>query len=182
MDVFSVLGDFVRYLGDWLPRPRIVRATEGGVQFWFGSRVRVVKPGWRIDWPALADFEVVPVVRQVIQLEPQTLLTRDGKPVIAGAVVVYSIADVRKYLVENYDADDSLAEVAAHAVRDAVVSKTAEEIQVTDGRRSIDKALTAGARRALAEFGVEVETVRLTDLAPARVLSLVGLPAPQGSD
>jgi regulator of protease activity HflC (stomatin/prohibitin superfamily) len=174
MDFFTVIGEAVRYLGEWIPRPRIVRLTDGGVRFWFGRWVSVVQPGWRLEWPAFMELEIVPVVRQVTQLAPQTLFTRDSKPVIAGAVIVWSIEDVRKYLVENYEAEDSVTEVAGYAVRDAIVGKTLDQIQETDGRSSIDRSLLAAASKALAMFGVKVEVMRLTDFAPARVLNLVG--------
>lgn len=181
MDVLSVIGEFMHSLGNWIPRPTIVRATEGGVAFWFGKWVKVVQPGWRLNWPALMALEVVPVVRQVIQLRPQTLLTADSKTIIAGAVIVYSINNVRKYLVENFDTEESIAEISGHALRDAVIGKTLAQIQETDGRRSIDRALVVEASKALANFGVNVETMRLTDFAPARVINLVGLnnPDPQ---
>lgn len=174
MDFMTALGEFVRYLGEWIPRPRIVRLTDGGVRFWFGRWASVVRPGWRLEWPAFMELEIVPVVRQVTQLTPQTLFTKDSKPVIAGAVIVWSIEDVRKYLVENYEAEDSVTEVAGYAVRDAIVGKTLDQIQETDGRSSIDRSLLAEASKALAKFGVKVETMRLTDFAPARVLNLVG--------
>jgi len=174
MDVMTVLGEIIRYLGEWIPRPRIVRLTDAGIRFWFGKWASVVRPGWRLEWPAFMELEVVPVVRQVTQLVPQTLFTKDSRPVIAGAVIVWSIEDVRKYLVENYEAEDSVTEVAGYAVRDAIVGKTLEQIQETDGRRGIDRALLAEASKALVKFGVKVEIMRLTDFAPARVLNLVG--------
>jgi regulator of protease activity HflC (stomatin/prohibitin superfamily) len=174
MDFMTVLGEIVRYLGEWIPRPRIVRLTDGGIRFWFGKWASVVRPGWRLEWPAVMELEIVPVVRQVTQLTPQTLFTRDSRPVIAGAVIVWSIEDVHKYLVENFEAEDSVTEVAGYAVRDAIVGKTLEQIQETDGRRGIDRSLLAEASKALAKFGVKVEVMRLTDFAPARVLNLVG--------
>lgn len=168
------IGELVEYLGSWIPRPEIVRATERGVAFWFGKWVRVVNPGWRLNWPALMELETTPVVRQVLDLEPQTLMTKDGRPVIAGGVVVFKIQDVRAYLVENYDADDAIGEVASAALRDAIVGRSLEEIQETDGRKSIDKRLSSIAQEALTPFGVVVEYVRLTHFAEAQVINYVG--------
>lgn len=174
MDLFTVFGEAIRYLGEWIPRPRIVRLTDGGIRFWFGKWASEVRPGWRLEWPALMELDIVTVVRQVTQLSPQTLFTRDSKPVIAAVSIVWSIVDVRKYLVENFEAEDSISEVAGYAVRDAIVGKTLEQIQETDGRKGIDRALLTEASKALDKFGVKVETMRLTDFAPARVLNLVG--------
>tara|TARA_R110002094_G_scaffold220250_1_gene192789 strand:- start:26517 stop:27068 length:552 start_codon:yes stop_codon:yes gene_type:complete len=174
MSMWAVIGELLHFLAAWIPRPQIVRANEQGIAFWFGKYVRVVKPGYRISWPAIMDLEILPVARQIIQLNPLTLYTKDCKSVIAGAVVVYSITDIRKFLVENHDAEESIVEIAGATLRESIVSKTLEQVQVTDGRASADKTLTKKCAKALADFGVEVETMRLTDFAPTRVLNLVG--------
>lgn len=171
---FEWIGEALTWVADWLPRPRIVCLNEGGVQFWFGSRVRVVKPGWRLDWPAIATLEIIPVARQVLNLEPSTLTTADGHAVIAGGVVIFKVADVRKYLVDNIDADEGIAEAARMALRDAVVGKSFQEIQESDGRKKVDTRLTAAAQATLEPFGVSVERLSLTDFAKAQVLNVVG--------
>ena len=137
---------------------------------------RILK-GPRIYWwlPCISDSEIVPVRRQVIDLAPQPLTTKDGRSVIAGAVVVYDIQDVRKFLVENTDAAESLAEVAGAALRDAIVSRTLDEIQKND-RKTTDNALTKAAKDHLAEFGVRIERMRLTDFAPAQIINVIGTP------
>jgi len=174
---FEWIGDSLTWAADWLPRPRIVRLTEGGIQFWFGSRVRVVKPGWRLDWPALADLEIVPTARQTLNLEPQTLMTADNRPVVAGGVVVYRVSDVRCYLVDNVDAEEGIAEAARAALRDAITDETLDQIQETDGRKKINNRLAKAAQGLLTSFGVSVEYVRLTDFSTAQVLNVVGAPS-----
>lgn len=175
MNLFSVLGDLVNWLGSLLPRWGLVRSTEAGVVFHRKGQ-RILK-GPRLFWwlPCISEVEIVPVVRQVIDLIPQTLMTKEGKSVIAGAIVVYAVADVHKYLVENHDAERSLAEVANAALREAIVSKTLAEIQEND-RKTMDNALTRAAKDHLAEFGVEIERMRLTDFSTAQIVNYVGAP------
>jgi regulator of protease activity HflC (stomatin/prohibitin superfamily) len=174
---FEWIGEALTWVADWLPRPRIVCLNEGGVQFWFGSRVRVVKPGWRLDWPAIATLEIIPVARQTLNLEPQTLMTSDSHPVVAGGVVVYRVSDVQRFLVSNVDADDGIAEAARAALRDAITDATLAQIQESDGRKKIDRRLADGAQKLLESFGVSVEYVRLTDFSTAQVLNVVGAPS-----
>ena len=170
-----MLGEFVHWLGTLLPRWGLVRSTHGGVVF-HRKGERILK-GPCIYWwlPCISDSEIVPVRRQVIDLAPQTLTTKDGTPVIAGAVVVYDIQDVRKFLVENTDALESMTEVAGAALRDAVTARTLDEIQKND-RKTTDNALTKSAKDHLAEFGVRIERMRLTDFAPAQIINYVGAP------
>lgn len=173
MDLLSVFGEFFHFLGTLFPRWHLIRSTEGGVVFRRNGE-RIVN-GPRLIWwlPCVSDLETVPIVRQVIDLEPQTLMTKDDVQVVASGVVVYDIDDVRKYLVENYDAELSLAEVASAALREVIVGARLEEIQ-RNTRKTMDNALTKAAKEHLAEFGVRVERMRLTDFSKAMVVNYVG--------
>lgn len=174
MDVFAVLGDFLQWVGSLLPRWKLICTTEGAVVF--RRRGEKIVRGPKIVWwiPCVSDLEVIPIVRQVIDLHPQTLTTKDSHPVIAGAVVVYDVQDVRKFLVENFDAEQSIAEVAGAALRETIVDKTFDEIQ-DNPRKTTDNALSRAASDHLSEYGVRVERMRLTDFAKARIINFVGL-------
>ena len=133
MELLASFNQFIQLLVSFIPRFTVVRKTDRGVKFVRGKKVKVLEPGLRWYWPLVTEIEVVNVQRQVLKLPVQTLYTSDEKTVIAGGVVVYSIEDIYKYLVENYDAEDSIAEVAAACLRDIVISKTVKEIQRTPG-------------------------------------------------
>jgi len=171
------LGDLARWLAAWVPRLLIVRATHGGVAFVHGRRVRVLRPGLRVYWPLVTEVDTCPVVRQVLNLPTQTLMTADGHAVVASGIVVYSVADVEAFLARNFDGDQAVADLALAALRKVVVSQALAQLQA--GRRSVDGLLTREARRVLGDLGCDVEAVRLTDFAQARVLSLVGMAATQ---
>lgn len=161
------LGDLVRWLANIVPRLVLIRATHGAVKF---VRAKTVKigPGLHVFWPITTEIEIVPVVRQVLNLDQQVLETKDGKTVIADGVVVYVVIDLHKFLVENFNADDNLKELAGAALRDAILSLTFEEIN--SGRVKLDHRLTKRAREALENFGVEVESMKLQSFAQGHVL------------
>lgn len=167
------IGELVRAMASVVPRLVLVRKTEQAVKFIRGS-AKVVGPGLHVFWPVTTEVDVVPVVRQVMELAPQTLLTTDAVPVVVGGVVIYAITDLHAYLVENFDASESLSEAAQAGIRNAVVSLSLDDLQ--EARVKLDRKLTRAVGRAVKEFGVEVEAARLTTLAPANVLSLVGEP------
>ena len=166
------IGELFAWFADLFPRWLIVRATESGVKFQCGKHVRVLKPGIRWYWPAFTDIETETVVRQTLNLDAQTLMTEDGKTVIASGVIVFHITDIIKFLVENFDADEAIAEVAGSALRKFVISKTVDEIQ--KGRAAMDNALTKETQKLLTDFGVEVEYARLVSFSTARVINFVG--------
>jgi len=89
-----------------------------------------------------------------------------------GGVVIYSITDLYMFMVENYDAADSMSEAAQTGIRKAVLAETVQDIN--EGRAKIDNRLTREVQNAVKNFGVNVEIARLTTFAPTQVISIVG--------
>jgi regulator of protease activity HflC (stomatin/prohibitin superfamily) len=170
---FAWVSDFVALFISVFPHLIIVKKIEGGVKFVRGKHVKILKPGLRWYWPLVTEQEVVPVVRQVTNLSTQTLMTKDGKTVIASAVIVYRVSDIEAFLVENHDADEAIGEVAIAALRDAIADEDLEDLR-KNFRNKIDTRLTKEVMGSLKPFGVEVESVRLTSFAPATTFSIIG--------
>ncbi|MCI0673398.1 MAG: SPFH domain-containing protein [Myxococcaceae bacterium] len=164
------LGELAGWFAQWVPRLMHVRATEAGVRFIRGKAPRPLPPGLHLYWPITTEVESIATVRQVMALDSQVAVTRDGHTVVAGGLVVYRIVDAVKFLAENYDAHDSVKDVAQAAVRQAVLAKEFQELRA--GRAAVENKLTAEVQKVLVDFGVEVEYVRLADLAGAQVLCL----------
>ena len=179
---FGWIAEIFKFLTSFFPHLIIVQKNEGGVKFVRGKHVKKLNPGLRFYWPLVTSQEVVPVMRQVLNLTPQTLLTKCNTTVIASAVIIYRVSDVEAYLVENHDADEAIAEVAVAALRDAIVEETLESLQA-NRRKVIDNRLTRQAVAALQPFGVEIEAVKLTSFAPAKTYSIIGgaatMPVPE---
>lgn len=153
--------------------PRLGHVPKGrrAVKFVRGRTVEV-GPGLHLYWPITTAFTTYPVVRQVLDVPAQTLTTKDGRTVVAGGLVVFSIDDLTVFLVENYEAEDSVSELAQAGIRKAIVSKTFEEVQ--GGRADLDNKLTTEAQKVLKTLGVTVEFMRLTDFAEAHAFVLIG--------
>lgn len=173
MGIFDILGQMLNVVLRFIPRPVIVRATHKAVKFKWG-RSHIINPGWRWWWPITTEVDLVVVVSQPLKLAPQTLMTRDGKSVVVGGVALYRVKDLHAYAVANFDADEAMGEVAGSAIRDAVVSKTLEELQESDGRKAINKTLMTLAKAELERYGVVIEYFKLTDLSTCRVQNIVG--------
>jgi len=167
------IGDLVRWLVSWVPHLVLVRRTERAVKF-IRARTVEIGPGLHLWWPITTEVEVRPVVRQVMGLGTQTLTTKDGMAVIVDGLLVYSINDLHTYLVDNWEAEDSLGEIGQAGIRKAVVGTDFEDIQ--RGMADVDNRLTREAQKLLERFGVEVELMRLTSFARAHVVNLVGDP------
>jgi len=104
-----------------------------------------------------------PVKRDTISLEPQTLPGSDTKPlgITIAVIVVYTIDDIMKALVETRDFETTIVDRAQAGVIEACVGKTLEELTIRHQR--VNAALTRKIRKALAPFGVNVEEAFMSD-------------------
>ncbi len=172
--LFDWLNGIMTWLGTWIPRIQIIRYSERGIRYENGKTVSIIEPGIIIYWPIFTEVDFINVQRQVLNLRTQLLTTVDGQTVIASGLVVYSIDNVHRYLVDNHDADAGIHEVATAIIRRVLIDKKFSEIQEERSADKLDKHLTKDAREVLKSFGIKVETVRLTDFAKARAISHAG--------
>ena len=122
-------------------------------------------------WPLVTEVREFPVARQTLNLASQRLTTKDGKSIVVSAVVVYRICDIEKALVESFDLDITVSDVALMSCVGVVTSRTAEELfQEIEGKAQDD--LTAKCFEALEPYGAEVIKAGFTDAALCRVLSI----------
>lgn len=161
------LGDFVQWLFNWVPRYIIVQVNERGVKYPRGQEAVELEPG--IHWfiPNLTQMVKHHVSRCVLYIDPLSLETDDEPPrrVQVGAVLTYHITDILTYEVENYDAAESMHEVAQGALQDIITGSKWEDLrgQTGEGTRLGNK-LAGRMGKTLEKFGVEVESCRPTDM------------------
>lgn len=173
MSPWEVLGTILQTLLKFVPRVWWCPTYVAGVMFVRGKHIVPFGAGRVVWFPLRTSMLTCPVVRQVLDIDPQTVTTQDGKSVIVAGVATYHISDHVTYLTENYETEHSLDEAIAASLREVIVDKTWEEVQANN-RKTTDRALTKEAGAVLAEFGVTVERVRLTSLAQAKVINIIG--------
>ena len=173
MSPFEILGQLMSTVLKFVPRLWWCPAYVGGVLFVRGTRILPFGGGLVFWFPLWTTMLTCPVVRQVMDIEAQTMTTKDGKSVIVAGVVAYCISDHRKYLTENYQAEHSVEEAVAACLREVIVDRTWAEAHNND-RNTTDNALTREAGKLLEAFGITVERVRLTSMAQAKVINIVG--------
>lgn len=156
-----------------LPRIYFMPAYEGGVLFIRGKNIKQIKAGPVFFWPITTTMETCPVTRQVLPILAQTCSTLDGKTIVLAGVLTYRVVDVVKFLVDNYEADESVQEIVSSVLRDVVSERDWDSLQANN-RNTVDNALTRKAASMLDSYGCEVEKLRITSLAPAKVYQVFG--------
>lgn len=140
---------------------------NGGVQLRMGQLLRVLEGGkwyWKIPFADHIITEpVVPRTERLIGLATTTL---DNKAVGFDAVITYRISDVQKALLEVNDLKDVIADSCAGIIGTELSNATWANIIHGETVES----LTAACRKRGWKWGVEIQLVQLTGVAPVKNL------------
>jgi regulator of protease activity HflC (stomatin/prohibitin superfamily) len=147
----------------------IVRDYEEAVLLRFGKFKKVLKPGLHFKIPMFDEVIDQHVVVTTLSLDAQSLYTRDKHNIVVKGLVKYKIADVKTFLLEVYDAQDAISDMSQSIIKNVIMPLTLEEC--TD--MELDNTLTKKVRVEARKWGVEVQQVTLTDLAPIRSIRLI---------
>ena len=142
----------------------IIRDYEEAVLLRFGKFKSVLKPGMHLKIPLFDEVIDQHVVVTTLSLDAQSLYTLDKQNIVVKGVIKYKIADVKTFLLEVYDAQDALSDMSSSIIKNVIMSMTMDEC--TDSE--LDNTLTKKVRVEARKWGVEVQQVTLTDLAPIR--------------
>ena len=161
--IWDILGWFqiITFLDEW----------EEGVVLQAGKFRRVVKAGWWLHCPLCIDeFHTMNVKPTAMELEEQTVTSADGKQVVVRAVLMWSIFDIKKCILDVEDAEETLGDIAVGYVQELIEDCEWDYIQSPEFRRDLKKRIQRQARK----FGITVSTVKLRDLALTHVYRLFG--------
>lgn len=147
----------------------IVPAYEDGIILRFGKYYKTMSPGVYFKLPFFDEVLTFHTVMTTLALPSQSLYTIDKQNVVVKAVVKYSITDVKTFLLEVYDAKDAIADMTQGIIKNIIISKTLDECTHTD----IDSNLTKKVRSEIKKWGVDIQQVTLTDVAPIRSIRLI---------
>jgi regulator of protease activity HflC (stomatin/prohibitin superfamily) len=147
----------------------IIREYEEAVLLRFGLFNRVLLAGIHFKIPLVDEVLDQHVVTTTLSLDAQSLYTKDKQNIVVKAVIKYKISDVKTFLLEVYDAQDALSDMSQSIIKNVIMSMSMDEC--TDSE--LDNTLTKKVRVEARKWGVEVQQVTLTDLAPIRSFRLI---------
>lgn len=162
----------IEVLSDWTEQILpvfIIRDYEMGVLLRMGKYNKLLNPGLHFKIPFLDEVISQHVVVTTLSLAPQSLYTKDKQNIVVKGLVKYRISDVQTFLLEVYDAQDAISDMTQSIIKNIVMDKTLEECVDIE----IDNTLTKKARVEAKKWGVEIQQVTLTDLAPIRSFRII---------
>lgn len=169
---FAWIGQVMEWFGRWIPKILIVRATHAGVKFIRGWKVKELKPGMHIYWPITTEIAILPTARQTHSLFSQVMITKDGKQVVVGGVVIYTIVNVISAVSENWDVSDTINDITQTAIVSVLTAWNLEDV-ISKITGDLEKELTTATRERLKQYGVKVHKCAITDFSTCRVIKLM---------
>lgn len=150
----------------------ITREGEQKILLMFGKALAVTDPGVFGRVPLLMDVETYPSLKLYLNVDPESIQTRDQERIVIDNYVVWRIVDpveFRGSFPQGIElAKQQINRVVKAAVREVVGKRTLLEV-LTDERENIRQAITERTAKSLVEDGIEIEDVRInrTELPPA---------------
>lgn len=147
----------------------IVNQTDKAVRLRLGKFKEVLVPDWYFKISFVDEILSHSVLWTTYSVPAQSLTTKDGKDVVVKSVIKYRVVDIQIFLLEVWDAIDAISDMTQGIIFDIVKDKTWDELQTLD----LKPLITRKARLEAKRWGIEIETVTLSDLAKIRSIRLL---------
>ncbi len=164
--LFAFIGELISKLRIFV----IIEQTQRGVLLRRGKLEKVLEPGWHWLWPVIHHAKVANVVTDTAHMREQSLNTSDGKDVSISAVVTYEISDIEAFMLKIVGEGSAVVDIAVGATGEWVLMHTLDELRDPKKWRELARVM----REAGLEYGIRVRKVKLSDVARARTIRLLG--------
>lgn len=179
------VGQIAQWIGSFFPRWTTLDLTQGAIKtegFFLPARLRRFKeparvtacgPGMHWWWPATTKWEEYSVAFQTDNLPSQNIETIDGLGITVGGMIGYRVSDVRLLLTRCCSPTMAVRTVTLPAVHAAICRMRWDDLQDAQRKGTIATRLRNESKKRLAEFGIDVDCVELTDMIRVRAFRLI---------
>ena len=168
--VVSVWDILWEVLG-WFQVCTFIDPWEEGIVTRLGKYHRNVGPGiaWHIPFE-LETITVLNVKPTAMELEAQSCLTDDDVKVVAKAVLMWGVFDIRRALVDVENVAETLGDIAVGVIHEQIQGQDWEYVRTPAFRNDVKRAIQREARK----WGISVPKVKFQDLTTAESYRLFG--------
>lgn len=148
----------------------VIDEYERGIVLRLGRFNRDLQSGLHWLWPfGIETILKTNVCVETVDLEPQSLTTKDTLAVVFRASVSFSVTDARKFLLEVENASSVIQDAATGHIYGYVRKRTLHELYSTD----LGVELCKLVRRKAERFGVCIESIDIKDFQQCRTHRLM---------
>jgi len=152
----------------------VVENHEAGLLYVEGKLVERLAPGRHAFWTVGRKIEVkrLDLRPQPLEITAQEMLTKDRIALRVTLTAFRRIVDPERAVAATADVDACLYRLVQFAIREAVASRTLDEVLAA--KNALDAELRAFVRERVAEAGIEVTELGVKDvILPGEVRELV---------
>jgi regulator of protease activity HflC (stomatin/prohibitin superfamily) len=143
---------------------RIVRPVEVGIVEFLGRYTRTAESGFNWIFPVLTRMYKVNITERRVDIDPQSIITKDKLNAVVDGMVYYRVVDAQKaiYNVNNYV--DSVPSLAKTTLRAVIGKMTLTE--ANENRDSINAEVESILTKEISKWGITVVRVELQRIEP----------------
>ncbi len=169
MDIFTGLWNILSTVIHWFQICTFIDPWEEGILVRRGKFNRVVRGGVVWHQPFGQDEILVTNVRPTaLELDEQTVTTRDGYTLVCRGVLMWGIFDVKKSMLDVENAQESLGDISVGVLQESIEQQDWVYIQSSEFRKDCLKLMQKQARK----WGIGVSKFKFQDLALAKAYKL----------
>ncbi len=147
---------------------RIIRPTHVGLIETLGKYTGTAKPGFHWIIPVIQRMYLVNMTEQMVDTEPQTVITKDNLNAIVDAVVYYKVTDPKSSMYNVNDHRSQLVALARTTLRAVIGTMTFTD--ANENRSLINSQIETVLDQETKNYGVDVLRVEIQKIeAPHEV-------------
>lgn len=169
--MFDKLIDFLISIIELFRFFWIVRDWERAANLRFGRYTgKIMQPGFHFIWPmAIDEIHTIDILPNVIELDPQTIVTNDRVVVVIQAIVKYEVSNPETCLLKVGNEIDALKEFTQGAIH-TIISKTDYNGL---GIKELEKEIIREARKEVNDWGIKMHSVTIKSYGKMSTIRLM---------
>jgi regulator of protease activity HflC (stomatin/prohibitin superfamily) len=145
---------------------KIIRPTEKGLVETLGKYSRTAEQGFSWIFPRIQNLIKVNITERRVDVEPQTIITKDKLNAIVDAVVYYKVQDIKKAIYNVQDFKTSVPSLARTTLR-AVIGKMSLS-EANENRSKINVDVEKELDKQTDDWGISIIRVELQTIEPPK--------------
>jgi regulator of protease activity HflC (stomatin/prohibitin superfamily) len=144
------------------PRVYVFKEYERGVVFLFGKFQYVAQPGWHLLFPAVQIVEKVDMRTQVLDIDPQEVISKEDIHLTIDAVAYIRITDAQKAVIEVKNIKQAVETLLAGQLRAQIGNLPMQD--VIENLDSINEKLYKALKKVEDDWGIKALNVEMTNV------------------
>jgi regulator of protease activity HflC (stomatin/prohibitin superfamily) len=143
---------------------RIIRPVEVGIVEFLGRYTRTAKAGFNLILPGLFRMYRINITERRVDIDPQSIITKDKLNAVVDGVVYYKVVDARDAIYEVNNFQTSVPSLAKTTLRAVIGKMTLTE--ANENRDSINEEVEKILSKEVSKWGIDVVRVELQRIEP----------------